>query len=137
MRTYRGYRRYQVSADGSAVSAEAHVTVEVNGIIRPLPPRLDIRNHSPTGFEWGYQGSGPAQLALALVADACGDDYATPEIYQRFKQNVVALLKHDGWELDRLDVQSAVDNLCDEIDPERIPLVYPADEDELREGGEQ
>jgi hypothetical protein len=20
----------------------------------PLEPRLDLRNHSPTGFEWGY-----------------------------------------------------------------------------------
>jgi len=32
-----------------------------------LDPRNDIRNHSPAGFEWGYCGSGPAQLALALV----------------------------------------------------------------------
>jgi len=33
---------------------------------RPSPaPRSDLRNHSPNGFEWGYSGSGPAQLALA------------------------------------------------------------------------
>ena len=25
--------------------------------------------HSPTGFEWGYLGSGPADLALSLLAD--------------------------------------------------------------------
>ena len=23
---------------------------------------LDVVNHSPSGFEWGYAGSGPAQL---------------------------------------------------------------------------
>lgn len=37
---------------------------------RPLDPRFDLANHSPTGFEWGYGGSGPAQLALALASDA-------------------------------------------------------------------
>ena len=26
----------------------------------PLPPRLDLANKSPSGFEWGYGGSGPA-----------------------------------------------------------------------------
>jgi hypothetical protein len=25
--------------------------------------------HSPTGFEWGYGGSGPADLALSILAD--------------------------------------------------------------------
>lgn len=37
-----------------------------------LPPRRDLKNHSPDGFEWGYEGSGPAQLALALCVDALG-----------------------------------------------------------------
>lgn len=42
-------------------------SVTVNG--DPLAPRRDLFNHSPTGFEWGYGGSGPAQLALALMCD--------------------------------------------------------------------
>jgi len=50
-----------------------------------LDPRLDLRNHSPTGFSWGYSGSGPAQLALALIADATGDDELALRVYQRFK----------------------------------------------------
>lgn len=36
---------------------------------RPLSPRSDLVNHSPSGFNWGYGGSGPAQLALAILAD--------------------------------------------------------------------
>ena len=28
---------------------------------------LKVRNHSPDGFNWGYGGSGPAQLALAIL----------------------------------------------------------------------
>src|SRR5262245_4369364 len=46
-----------------------HVWIIERGESRLLPPRLELANHSPTGFEWGYGGSGPAQLALAMVAD--------------------------------------------------------------------
>lgn len=36
---------------------------------RLLPAYLNLCNHSPGGFEWGYSGSGPAQLAFAIVFD--------------------------------------------------------------------
>ena len=32
-----------------------------------------IALHSPTGFNWGYGGSGPADLALALTRHALGE----------------------------------------------------------------
>jgi Family of unknown function (DUF6166) len=34
-----------------------------------LDPRCDLRNNASTGFVWGYNGSGPAQLALAILID--------------------------------------------------------------------
>ena len=42
---------------------------EVDG--RPLTPgpSLAVVNHSPTGFAWGYGGSGPTQLALAILME--------------------------------------------------------------------
>jgi hypothetical protein len=52
--------------------------------------RLDLFNHSPTGFSWGYGGSGPAQLAVALLADALGDDDRAIRLHQSFKFKVVA-----------------------------------------------
>jgi hypothetical protein len=52
--------------------------------------RLDLLNHSPTGFSWGYGGSGPAQLALALLADALADDDRAVRLHQEFKFKVVA-----------------------------------------------
>jgi Family of unknown function (DUF6166) len=42
------------------------------------------------GSNGGYGGSGPAQLALALLADACGDAATALEHYQEFKRDVVA-----------------------------------------------
>lgn len=82
---------------------------------KPLPIRLDLANHSPDGFAWGYSGSGPAQLALALLADAVGDAVAL-KLYQRFKSEVVASWPQNGawtysrakareWAKSRLDIE--------------------------------
>jgi hypothetical protein len=65
---------------------------------RPLPLRLDLWNHSPTGFEFGCGGSGPAQLALAILADCCGDELAVT-FHQLFKRAVIARLPADGGSL--------------------------------------
>jgi hypothetical protein len=35
-------------------------------------PLTHFLRHSPAGFEWGYGGSGPADLARALLIDALG-----------------------------------------------------------------
>jgi hypothetical protein len=68
--------------------------------ISSLPLRTDLRNHSPTGFEWGYAGSGPAQLALALLVDAT-DRRTALEHYMAYKNEVVARLPKAGWTIDR------------------------------------
>ena len=39
-------------------------------------------HHSPSGFECGYSGSGPADLALALAADVIGDEVDTVGIFK-------------------------------------------------------
>jgi hypothetical protein len=36
-------------------------------------PLRHHRKHSPAGFEWGYLGSGPAELARCLIIDHLGD----------------------------------------------------------------
>ncbi len=68
--------------------------VLVNG--RPLPSRNDLIDHSPDGFEWGYGGSGPAQLALAILAYEFGDQFAL-RYYQDFKWKIIANLRPSGW----------------------------------------
>ena len=85
------------------------VNVTVDG--RRLNPRLDLWNHSPTGFEWGYGGSGPAQLALAILADHCGDDEQALNFYQRFKWAVIAELPHREWTLNSEDIDRVLHSL--------------------------
>ena len=56
-----------------------------------LGPSLQVRNHSPSGFRHGYEGSGPAQLALAV----CLELYSQPvakAVYQHFKREYIAPL---------------------------------------------
>lgn len=89
------------------------VIVTVDG--RRLNPRHDLWNHSPDGFEWGYAGSGPAQLALAIVADHCQDDERALNLYQRFKWAVVAELPHREWILTSVDIEAALEKLQEPV----------------------
>lgn len=80
---------------------------------RPLPMRQNVRNHSPTGFEWGYSGSGPAQLALAILMDAFGkvEEERALRLYQKFKASVIAALPRDAWTLTHSQVMDIVAEL--------------------------
>ena len=82
---------------GAAVTVDGHM----------LDPRLDLRNHNSTGFEWGFCGSGPAQLALAILADHLDDDQEALEFYQRFKWAVVAGLP-GRWTLTSRDIDAVL-----------------------------
>jgi hypothetical protein len=99
MKTYHGMR----------TEAGCTVVVEQDGEFTTLPLRLDLRSHSPTGLEWGYAGSGPAQLALALAADVLGDDERAQEVYQQLKFKLVGGLPHEGWVLTEARIRSAID----------------------------
>jgi hypothetical protein len=94
--------------------------VTVDG--QPLPPRNDLFNHSPDGLSWGYGGSGPSQLALAILAHhfrTYGDDHASADnlamkLHQAFKRAVIAVLPMDqGFTLTSEQVQDALDKLGD------------------------
>lgn len=76
----------KVYAGGRTSTGEPFVLVDG----RLLPLRLDLANHSPTGFAWGYGGSGPAQLALAILADHCPVPEDALPYYQSFKWAFVA-----------------------------------------------
>lgn len=57
--------------------------------LSPVPSQK-LYNHSPDGFQWGFGGSGPAQLALALLLDATTDPDTAQAHYVAFKEDKVA-----------------------------------------------
>jgi len=92
-------------------SGETFVTVDGQA----LDPRFDLRFHSPDGFEWGYGGSGPAQLALALLADYLGDEEEAQLLYQEFKWTVVSHLVREHWILTGKEIRKALEQLRSQI----------------------
>lgn len=70
-----------------------------------LQPRLDLVRHSPAGFDWANgAASGSAQLALALLAHASGDDRFALKHYQVFNHEIVRRLARFRWELSATQV---------------------------------
>lgn len=91
------FSRLQGPAPSAAIPRESH---PARGMVY-IEHRYDLANHSPDGFEWGYEGSGPAQAALAVLADFFGgrDDEAALRLYQKFKRQVIAVHAEDSWRL--------------------------------------
>lgn len=85
---------YHGLADGTVLVREEEVGSGPTW--RRLSPRLDLRSHSLSGFVWGYGGSGPAQLALALACDVLGSDECALQLYQGLKLAFVARLPQGG-----------------------------------------
>ena len=93
MKVYEGGR----SLDGAVVT--------VDGV--PLDPRFDIHRFSRMGFEWTYEGDGPRQLALALLADHLGDPQRALALTEAFMRSVVAELDN-AWRLTGADIDAAL-----------------------------
>jgi hypothetical protein len=103
--------------------------VEVCVLVIDIRKRTRVRTlrhipfHSPAGFEWGYQGSGPADLALAILVDyfrerpprtgwLAGQKFSRWTVdstafthHQDFKREIVARFG-DEWELDGVQIDT-------------------------------
>ncbi len=86
MKVYRGRRE----------GADCKVTVDFS----PLDPRADLFTMSSSGFEWGYEGGGPRQLALAILADHFSNDATALAQFKQFCSGLVSMLREDEWTLD-------------------------------------
>ena len=93
MKVYEGGR----SLDGAVVTVDG----------KPLNPRFDLRRFSAMGFEWTYEGDGPRQLALALLADHFGDDQKALAQTERFMREVVSVLDN-AWRLTGEEIDAAL-----------------------------
>lgn len=62
---------------------------------RPLAHRVI---HSPNGFDWGYAGNGPADLAAAILGNELAVEVPS-SIYLPFRDEVIARLPNDRFDL--------------------------------------
>lgn len=96
---------------------------------------LQVRNHSPSGFNWGYAGSGPAQLALAILLEVIPRDYAE-RLYQDFKFDFIAKLPQADFERE-IDLEAWVNAKTPEGIPKGLALYQWQPEPARAEPGEK
>ena len=82
MITYQGKRRYRGTGPQPVLRGNDPL---------PLDPSLDLVKHSPYGFNWGYGGDGPKQLALALLLDVTKNPKVALQFYHSFTSEFVSL----------------------------------------------
>lgn len=87
---YEGYRINDEPGNVIITRTEVNLKGEIRVDNLDPGPSQELYNHSPDGFEWGYEGSGPAQLALALIFDATGSKELALRYHQEFKASFVA-----------------------------------------------
>jgi hypothetical protein len=104
---YKGWRE-----GGEACVAK----VLADGRTRGLNLMLHECNHSPSGAEWGYNGSGPAHLAFAICFDATRSLRRTWGIYQRVKERLVSGLPREGWEITRKKALAVIQAIEKDLD---------------------
>ena len=63
-----------------------------------LDPCYHVRIHSKTGFNWGYDGSAPRQLSLAILCDLVGSELAQ-EHEGEFCRKIIARIDSPEWKL--------------------------------------
>ncbi len=96
MKTYSGKRTDP--ARGSASPVEV-IVIDSNKGKNKIYNLQHIMRHSPDGFNWGYGGSGPGDLARSILMDHfSGTTYGVEMIYMKFKQDFVAHFG-DTWEI--------------------------------------
>lgn len=94
LRVFNGPAEQRFRALAPGADADIRLWRDDNGnALANIPQSLCL--HSPTGFEWGYHGSGPAELALNIL-----NLFVTPatahQLHQEFKDRYVATLPRDG-----------------------------------------
>ena len=77
-------------------NADGEIILTANDKRVPLQDSLDVINHSPTGFEIGYGGSGAAQTALAILYHYIKNADLASRWHQQFKWDFVASAARDG-----------------------------------------
>jgi len=62
--------------------------------------------HSPDGFNWGYGGSGPAELARCMLIDFFeGNERKADIYYQDFKWKFIAPIQKDSFVITSFQIE--------------------------------
>ena len=93
--------------------------IKIDGKILSPMRSQQVWNHSPDGFCWSYGGSGPAQLALALLLEFGVENDIASKNHQTFKFDVIANLPGSDFEIENKVVEDWIEkNIVLEMEEE-------------------
>lgn len=119
---------YHVTRNGREVSCRVEIQGEEGAAFYEL---RHVKLHSPTGFEFGYGGSGPSDLALSILLDFFGEAAAIPKttdqqtitaylvrskarlMYQNFKWLFITPQRDDGFKITSTEIGAWLRNDAD------------------------
>lgn len=78
------------------VRQEREAVVYVDNVKLDIEPSRKLRPSDAT-YEWGYLGSGPQQLAIAILLDATGSESTTLAHYTAFKYDFIGPAEFQGF----------------------------------------
>ena len=81
-----------------------------------------IADHSPDGFQWGYSGSGPAQLAAAILYEITDDVELSRGYYELFKHDHVSQWE-DTFEISEFEIKIWLSLVGAKVEPPRLELI--------------
>jgi len=88
--------------------------------------------HSPTGFAWGYNGSGPADLAIAILWDFLGEepDHKTA---MEFKNDIVSGWGNE-WTIEEYEIENwyEVNIISGHVKDQRLPKQLREEEEKRK-----
>lgn len=104
MATFKGYRQGQ-SGGGCLVTVENERGDELV-LAMPRLSRRELR-HSPDGFQFGYSGSGPTELARAILVYLYPEDDRVrhPRCYRSFRDTFLSRIKVDSFSLEEKEIR--------------------------------
>ncbi len=117
-KTYKGRRL--PGSGGAEIKVIQHIRFKNRSNL--VPSGAPLRHcilHSPKGMEWGYSGSGPADLALSILcdyfdekpspADLRSGNFRAAPFYQDFKWSMIATIpKNEEWEITEVEIDQWV-----------------------------
>lgn len=95
MKTYTGTR----TIDGLEVTVDGQT----------LADHRAVKEYTDAGFEWGYPGDAPRQLALAILFDHLGDAAAAIASADGFMKSTVAIFDNE-WSLTSAEIDAVLDS---------------------------
>ena len=110
MKDIKRRRKIYIGLRGPIAGEKAEVSVVDGDTLRPLSPRMDLKNYSEDGIDWGIGNGAPAQLALAVLADATGSDAYALRHHHWFNRDVVKSLPWKRWRLTEAEIMAWVRN---------------------------